>query len=101
MPVASTSSRFFPAICEEEIREGLTDNETDISFFFLYHLSASLFFLFSGMTGYSLRSGESFSFLSFSFFYSKINSIPYSSILYVVEKYIKLNKKKNVDLRLP
>lgn len=96
MPVASTSSRFFPAICEEEIREGLTDNETDISFFFLYHLSASLFFLFSGMTGYSLRSGESSSFLSFFFFsfYSKINSIPYSSILYVVEKYIKLNKKK-------
>lgn len=68
MPVASTSSRFFPAICEEEIREGLTDNETDISFFFLYHLSASLFFIFSGMTGYSLRSGESSSFLSFFFF---------------------------------
>lgn len=34
-------------------------------------------------------------FLSFFFFsfYSKINSIPYSSILYVFEKYIKLNKE--------
>ena len=78
MPVASTSSRFFPAICEEELRESLTDNETDISFFFLYYLSASLFFLFSGMTGYNLRSGESSSFLFF--FYGKINSIPYSSM---------------------
>lgn len=52
------------------------------------------FFSFLWNDRIQLTFGGIFFLSFFFFFYSKINSIPYSSILYVVEKYIKLNKKK-------